>query len=67
MVRHEAAEALGGIATEDCLPILQEYATKEGVPRVVKESCEVALDMVRSAESPGWPEPVTDTGSWIAV
>jgi deoxyhypusine monooxygenase len=45
MVRHEAAEALGGIATDDCLPVLQEFATKAGVPRVVKESCEVALDM----------------------
>lgn len=47
MVRHEAAEALGGIATDDCLPVLEEMANKEGVPRVVRESCEVALDMVR--------------------
>lgn len=46
MVRHEAAEALGGIATDECLPILQEFAKDETCPRVVKESCEVALDMV---------------------
>lgn len=46
MVRHEAAEALGGIATDDCLPVLEEMSKKEGVPRVVRESCEVALDMV---------------------
>ncbi|SCV72863.1 BQ2448_4400 [Microbotryum intermedium] len=45
MVRHEAAEALGGIATEECLPILKEFAKDESVPRVVRESCEVALDM----------------------
>lgn len=46
MVRHEAAEALGGIATDECFPILQEYAKRMDVPRVVRESCEVALDMV---------------------
>ncbi|GAA5886227.1 hypothetical protein JCM5296_003527 [Sporobolomyces johnsonii] len=45
MVRHEAAEALGGIATDECLPVLQEFAQREDVPRVVRESCEVALDM----------------------
>lgn len=43
MVRHEAAEALGSIASDDVLPALQEYRLKG--PRVVRESCEVALDM----------------------
>lgn len=43
MVRHEAAEALGSIATDDILPALRTYAVKG--PRVVRESCEVALDM----------------------
>ncbi|CAG8631049.1 17605_t:CDS:2, partial [Acaulospora morrowiae] len=43
MVRHEAAEALGSIATQDCLPILKKF--KDDQERVVKESCEVALDM----------------------
>lgn len=43
MVRHEAAEALGSIATDDVLPVLREYAQKG--PRVVRESCVVALDM----------------------
>ncbi|CAG8644826.1 2831_t:CDS:2 [Cetraspora pellucida] len=43
MVRHEAAEALGSIATSDCLPILRKF--KDDQERVVKESCEVALDM----------------------
>ncbi|GAA5959782.1 hypothetical protein JCM8115_004855 [Rhodotorula mucilaginosa] len=45
MVRHEAAEALGGIATGECLPVLKEFAEREDVPRVVRESCVVALDM----------------------
>ena len=47
MVRHEAAEALGGIATDECLPVLKEFAARDDVPRVVRESCVVALDMVR--------------------
>ncbi|QRV77513.1 deoxyhypusine monooxygenase [Ceratobasidium sp. AG-Ba] len=45
MVRHEAAEALGGIATPEVLPILREWASKPDAPRVVRESCVVALDM----------------------
>lgn len=31
MVRHEAAEALGSIATEPCLPVLSKYATDKEV------------------------------------
>lgn len=43
MVRHEAAEALGAIATPECLAILQAY---EGdAELVVQESCLVARDM----------------------
>ena len=45
MVRHEAAEALGGIATPEALPYLKEYLTREDAPVVVRESCQVALDM----------------------
>uniref|UniRef100_UPI0037E80042 deoxyhypusine hydroxylase n=1 Tax=Semicossyphus pulcher TaxID=241346 RepID=UPI0037E80042 len=44
MVRHEAAEALGSIGKEECLAVLQLY--REDTERVVKESCEVALDML---------------------
>ncbi|KAF3691382.1 Deoxyhypusine hydroxylase [Channa argus] len=44
MVRHEAAEALGSIGKEECLAVLQRYC--EDRERVVKESCEVALDML---------------------
>ena len=43
MVRHECAEALGSIASEQCLAVLQQY-TKDH-DDVVRESCEVALDM----------------------
>lgn len=43
MVRHECAEALGSIAHERCKDVLERYANDD--KRVVKESCEVALDM----------------------
>lgn len=43
MVRHECAEALGAIATDECVKVLTEYLG-DG-QRVVKESCEVALDI----------------------
>ncbi|KAL1737718.1 armadillo-type protein, partial [Schizophyllum fasciatum] len=45
MVRHEAAEALGGIATPEVLPHLKEWMRREDCPRVVRESCQVAIDM----------------------
>ncbi|KAK8748130.1 hypothetical protein OTU49_016328, partial [Cherax quadricarinatus] len=43
MVRHEAAEALGSISTEAAVAVLKEYLGDKA--RVVRESCEVALDM----------------------
>lgn len=43
MVRHEAAEALGSIATPEVFPILDKYR-RDSEP-VVRESCIVALDM----------------------
>lgn len=43
MVRHEAAEALGAIASDSAMAVLKEYLNDEA--RVVRESCEVALDM----------------------
>ncbi|XP_069646164.1 deoxyhypusine hydroxylase [Haliaeetus albicilla] len=43
MVRHECAEALGSIARPSCLETLRAFAHDE--ERVVRESCEVALDM----------------------
>jgi len=52
MVRHEAAEALGGIATDEILPVLRKWAAKEDAPRVVKESCVVAIDMWEVCDSP---------------
>lgn len=50
MVRHECAEALGAIATKECVNILSHYALDE--KRVVKESCEIALDMCEYENSP---------------
>ncbi|KAM4629743.1 deoxyhypusine hydroxylase isoform 1-T3 [Polymixia lowei] len=49
MVRHEAAEALGSIGKEECVTVLQRYRGDE--ERVVKESCEVALDMLEYENS----------------
>jgi deoxyhypusine monooxygenase len=43
MVRHEAAEALGAIGSEDAMSTLREYSTD--VESIVRESCVVALDM----------------------
>lgn len=45
MVRHEAAEALGGIGTPEVLPHLKEWMTRDDSPCVVRESCQVAIDM----------------------
>ena len=49
MVRHECAEALGSIATEKCLEILQNFVHDK--EQVVRESCLVALDMYRFEHS----------------
>lgn len=43
MVRHECAEALGSIANEECFNILRLFLKDES--RIVRESCDVALDM----------------------
>lgn len=50
MVRHECAEALGAIATEECMSVLNKYLSDD--KRVVKESCEIALDMCEYEQSP---------------
>ena len=43
MVRHECAEALGSIATDECIDVLQKFSHDSET--VVRQSCEVALDM----------------------
>lgn len=43
MVRHECAETLGSIGTDECRRILEVYLNDS--ERVVRESCEVALDI----------------------
>lgn len=54
MVRHECAEALGAIATDDCYDILKQYINDQKV--VVKESCEVALDMCEYENCPDFQD-----------
>ncbi|KAI3413655.1 Dohh-1p [Globodera pallida] len=43
MVRHECAEALGSIATDECQRLLIQFVHDK--ERIVRESCEVALDI----------------------
>jgi deoxyhypusine monooxygenase len=43
MVRHEAAEALGAIGSDDAISTLREFAADP--ESIVRESCSVALDM----------------------
>jgi len=43
MVRHEAAEAIGNVGGDESLPLLQQF--KEDDIPVVKDSCEIALDI----------------------
>ena len=50
MVRHECAEALGAIATDECVKVLNDYLKDS--KRVVKESCEIALDMCEYENTP---------------
>lgn len=50
MVRHECAEALGSIATDECMTVLDEFLRDS--KQVVKESCEIALDMCEYENSP---------------
>eukprot|EP00808_Paulinella_micropora_P028783 g33015.t1 len=43
MVRHEAAEALGSIG--GATKLLEEYRDDKSINQIIKESCEVALDI----------------------
>lgn len=49
MLRHECAEALGSIASRECLAAISQFLQDE--ERVVKESCQVALDMYHYEKS----------------
>lgn len=50
MVRHECAEALGSIATPECLTILQQF--EDDPEDVVRESCVIARDMYEYENNP---------------
>ncbi|UZJ53831.1 hypothetical protein CBS101457_003151 [Exobasidium rhododendri] len=73
MVRHEAAEALGAVVEEASgndeegaegqevnivMKTLKEWATNEQAPRVVRESCLVALDEMAYNNDPTQFQPV---------
>ena len=59
MVHHGAAEALGGIATDKVLPVLRKWAVKDDAPRVVRESCAVAIDM--------WEVCYSSNSNWAQI
>ena len=46
MVRHEAAEALGAIASPECVALLKAHQADASRP--VAESCDIALDILES-------------------
>lgn len=49
MVRHECAEALGSIASEACMEAITQFLQDK--EEVVRESCQVALDMYHHEKS----------------
>jgi len=83
MVRHEAAEALGGIATDadpelepeyaadlppgGVLEVLREWAVKEDAPVVVRESCQIALDMWEYENNPAQFQPLDTVSQKVNV
>ena len=67
MVRHEAAEALGSLPDEKGVEgALRTWAERNDSPRVVRESCEVALDMLE-AERAGTFVSAQDSVRELAV
>ncbi|KAK9369807.1 armadillo-type protein [Lipomyces kononenkoae] len=65
MVRHEAAEALGSIATDDVMPVLQKFLQDK--ERVVRESAVVALDMYEYERSEEMEYVAIPTSSTVTV
>ncbi|KIV93959.1 hypothetical protein PV10_05129 [Exophiala mesophila] len=51
MCRHEAAEALGALADQSSLQLMIEMKDDEEEPVVVRETCEIAIDRIRWAQS----------------
>lgn len=49
MVRHEAAEALGSIAEDQSVALLEEFTADPEV--IVSQSCQVALSMLEAERS----------------
>ena len=45
VVRHEAGEALGAIATEECLEIVERFINDSAIE--VRETCEIAADRIK--------------------
>ncbi len=63
MVRHEAAEALGAIASSSCVALLQAHLSD--VEPIVADSCAVALDVYEFEKSGAFE--YADLGQQTAV
>jgi len=50
MVRHECAEAIGSVATTDAFHLLCSHTSQDEI-QVVRESCQIALDMATHENS----------------
>jgi deoxyhypusine monooxygenase len=59
MTRHEAAEALGAIGDDSSLPLLKKLLEEGSTPLVVRETCEIAIDLLewerKKVETHGLP------------
>ena len=51
MVRHEAAESLGSIADEVALQTLRAFSADADIDPIVRESCQVAIDLTSHWQS----------------
>ncbi len=47
MCRHEAAEALGALADQESLGLLEGIRDRENEPEVVRETCEIAVERIK--------------------
>lgn len=51
MCRHEAAEALGALGDQSSLEVMQQIKDDDKEPVVVRETCDIAVDRLRWANS----------------
>nr|NVI76143.1 nero [Cucujiformia] len=65
IVRHEAAEALGAIGSDDVLPHLEKYKN-DPIPEVA-ETCQLALDRIKWLKNTNQDETKLPTSPYASV